>query len=171
LNVPVHGTMVAMRRRHLDLRAAAAVLADGDPTMSEIAERLGVAKPTLYKLAGSKDELIRACIEAETERVAGHLHDRLSGASGAWVPEALRAIAAYAEDSPGGFRLLFERRGPDVQDALRRLEARLAELLRRRAPAHPDLLAAALLGAAAAVVSRAHADGRVVDADALAAAL
>ena len=71
----------------------------------------------------------------------------------------------------GGLAKLFERRGPDVQDALRRLEARLAELLRRRAPAHPDLLAAALLGAAAAVVSRAHADGRVVDADALAAAL
>src|SRR5213080_1037778 len=164
--------MAAMRRRQLDLRAAAAVLAEGELTMAEMAERLGVAKPTLYKLAGSKDELIRACIEAETERVAGHLHDRLSGASGAWVSEALRAIAAYAEDSPGGFKLLFERRGPDVQDALRRLEARVADLVRRHAAAaHPDLVAAALLGAAAAVVSRAHADGRVVDAEALAAAL
>ena len=160
-----------MRRRQLDLRAAAAVLAEGELTMAEMAERLGVAKPTLYKLAGSKDELIRTCIEAETERVVGHLHERLAGASTAWVPEALRAMSAYAEDSPGGFRLLFERRGPDVQEALRRLEARVADLLRRQAAEHPDLLAAALLGAAAAVVSRAHADGRVVDAEALAAAL
>jgi AcrR family transcriptional regulator len=171
LNVSVHGTIRAMRRRQLDLRAAAAVLAEGELTMSEVAERLGVAKPTLYKLAGSKDELIRACVDAEAERVVGHLHEHLAGASTAWVREALRAMAAYADDSPGGFRLLFERRGPDVQEALRRLEARLADLLRRNAAAHPDLLAAALLGAAAAVVSRAHADGRVVDAEALAASL
>src|SRR5437773_11223742 len=96
LNAPVHGTIVVMRRGHLDLRAAAAVLAEGELTMSEVAERLGVAKPTLYKLAGSKDELIRACVEAETERVVGHLHERLAGAPAAWVPEALRAMTAYA---------------------------------------------------------------------------
>lgn len=163
--------MAAMRRRRLDLRAAAAVLADGDATMAEIAARLGVAKPTLYKLAGSRDELIRACVEAETERVLGHLHDRLSGADRAWTVAALGAVEAYAEESPGGFRLLFERRGPDVQDALRRLEARVAELVRRRAPERPELVAAALLGAAAAAVSRARQDGRKLDRAALVAAL
>jgi AcrR family transcriptional regulator len=162
--------MAAMGRR-LDLRAAAAVLADGDATMAQIAARLGVAKPTLYKLAGSRDELIRACVEAETERVLGHLHERLSGADRAWASATLCAVDAYAEESPGGFRLLFERRGPDVQHALRRLEARVAELVRRRAPDRPELVAAALLGAAAAVVSRARADGRGVDPEALAAAL
>jgi AcrR family transcriptional regulator len=132
-------------RRRLDLRAAATALADGDATMAQVAERLGVAKPTLYKLAGSRDALVRACVETEAERLLGHLHDH---------PAAVRAVAAFAEDSPGGFRLLFERRGPEAGEAVRRVETRLAQL------AGCDALgAAARLGGAAAVVSRARADG------------
>src|SRR3954468_20516744 len=140
-------------RPRLDLRAAAGALADGEPTMAQVAARLGVAKPTLYKLAGSRDELVRTCVETEAERVLGHLHeagpepglDRVTG-----------ALEAYARDSPGGFRLLFERRGPDVEDALRRLETRLG-----------GLRGAALLGAAAAIVSRARVDGVPAEARAL----
>jgi AcrR family transcriptional regulator len=153
-------------RRRLDLRAAAAVLADGEVTMAEVAGRLGVAKPTLYKLAGSRSELVRACIETETERLLGHLHERARADGG--LADTVRAMEAYAEDSPGGFRLLFERRGDEVEAALRRIETRLAELLRRP---HAELLAAALLGAAAAVVSRSRADGVAVDADAVASAM
>ena len=133
-------------RRRLDLRAAAVVLADGDVTMAEVAQRLGVAKPTLYKLAGSRDELVRACVETEAERLLGHLHER--------PDDVVRAVAAFADDSPGGFRLLFERRGPQADEAVRRAETRLAELARC-----DELRAAALLGGAAAVVSRARADG------------
>ena len=149
-------------RRRLDLRAAAAVLADGEATMADVAERLGVAKPTLYKLAGSREALVRTCVETEAERLLGHLHERVRGEAPA--TEVLRAVEAYAEDSPGGFRLLFERRGDDARDALLRMETRLAELLRHD---QADLLAAALLGAAAAVVARARVDGRAVDAQAL----
>jgi AcrR family transcriptional regulator len=132
-------------RRRLDLRAAASVLADGDATMAQVAGRLGVAKPTLYKLAGSRDALVRACVETEAERLLGHLHQH---------PIAVRAVAAFAQDSPGGFRLLFERRGPEAGEAVRRVETQLAEL----AECDP-LRAAAQLGAAAAVVSRARATG------------
>src|SRR3954469_3474769 len=132
-------------RRRLDLRAAAAVLADGEVTMSEVAGRLGVAKPTLYKLAGSRDELVRTCVETEAERLLGHLHDH---------GDVVGAVAAYADDSPGGFRLLFGRRDAIAQEAVRRLETRLAELRGRSA-----LAAAAELGAAAAIVTRARADG------------
>src|SRR3954466_8441613 len=110
LNRAVHATMAAMRRR-LDLRAAAAVLAEGDVTMNVVAARLGVAKPTLYKLAGSRDELLRTCVETEAERLLGHLHEH---------DDVVRAVAAYADDSPGGFRLLFGQRGPLAQDAVRR---------------------------------------------------
>src|SRR3954469_7655660 len=138
-------------RSRLDLRAAAAALADGEPTMAEVAERLGVAKPTLYKLAGSREQLVRACIETEAERVLGHLHGR-----DAVLAEVTRALDAYAGDSPGGFRLLFERRGPEVEPVLRRLETRLG-----------GLRGAAVLGAAAAVVSRARADGVPAEAPAL----
>jgi AcrR family transcriptional regulator len=135
-------------RRRLDLKAAAAVLAEDDGvTMAEVAARLGMAKPTLYRLAQSKDALRRACLDAEAERLLGHLHatldedDPLGG--------ALHAMSAFAGESPGGFRLLFARPAADVVD---RLEQRVAEQLRGRE--HPDLLAAAVLGAAAAVVSR-----------------
>src|SRR6476646_8940858 len=107
-------------RARLDLRAAASALADGEPTMAQIAERLGVAKPTLYKLAGSRDELVRTCVETEAERVLDHLYGNDAG-----LAEVTKALDAYAHDSPGGFRLLFERRGPDVEDAVRRLETRL----------------------------------------------
>ena len=135
-----------MPSARLDLHAAAAALADGEPTMAEIARRLRLAKPTLYKLAGSRDALVRACVETEAERLLGHLHAHEASGDG-----VLAAVDAYERDSPGGFRLLFERR---ADGAVRRVEARLAE------QAGGDLLrAAAWLGAAAALVSRARADG------------
>lgn len=168
--------------RVLDHRAASSVLAEGwgaTVTMAQVAASLGLAKPTLYRLAGSKDELVRICVDAETERLLDHLHRALSGLDGApaleLAAEGLRAVERYAADSPGGFRLLFERRGPDAHEALTRLEARLADLLRRnaqqagRSPQRPDLLAAALLGAATAVVSRGLAQGRAIDAEVVAA--
>ena len=111
--------------------------------MAQVADRLGVAKPTLYKLAGSREQLVRTCVETEAARVLDHLYGRDAG-----LAEVTSALEAYARDSPGGFRLLFERRGPDVEDALRRLETRLG-----------GLRGAALLGAAAAIVSRARVDG------------
>jgi AcrR family transcriptional regulator len=131
-------------RRRLDLRAAAAVLADGEVTMNDVAGRLGVAKPTLYKLAGSRAELLDTCVEAETERLLGHLH----GAVG--LAEVVRAVDAYERDSPGGFRLLQTRE-------LRRVEARLGG----------DVRAAALLGAALAAVSCAREQGCAVELDAM----
>jgi AcrR family transcriptional regulator len=138
-------------QRHLDLKAAATVLAEHDGvTMSDVAARLGMAKPTLYRLAGSKAELLRACVDAEAERLLGHLHatfdddDPLGG--------ALRAMSAFAAESPGGFRLLFGRPGRDVGETISRLEQRVSERLRGRE--RPELLAAALLGAGAAVVAR-----------------
>jgi AcrR family transcriptional regulator len=164
--------------RVLDHRAASGVLAEGwEPTvtMAQVASRLGLAKPTLYRLASSKEELVRICVDAETERLLEHLHHALSQLDGAdalaLAAEGLRAVERFAADSPGGFRLLFAQRGPHAHEALTRVEGRLADLLRRnarqagRAPKRPDLLAAALWGAAAAVVSRAVAQDRAVDAE------
>ena len=150
---------MAPPRRQLDLRAAAAAIAATDPaslTMAGVARSLGLAKPTLYRLAGSRDELVAACVEAEAER----LHERLHRAFADDVPAAaaLRAVTEFADDSPGGFELLFGRRHPEARPALRRLEDRLADLIRRATPddppARPDLSAAALLGASAGVAAR-----------------
>ena len=150
--------------RTLDHRAAAAALAEGpDVTMSDVAAQLGVAKPTLYRLAGSKEQLVRACVDAEAERLVDHLHGCLGGADAAAAIDvltgAVRAVERYADDSPGGFRLLFQRRGPESQAAIRRIESQLAALLRRggRAAEGLDVVAAGLLGAATAVVARSQA--------------
>jgi AcrR family transcriptional regulator len=135
--------------RRLDLRIAAAAVADGEPTMAEIARRLQIAKPTLYKLARSRSELVRACVETEAERLLGHLHAHERTGDG-----VLAAVDAYERDSPGGFRLLFERRPASSEEPMRRVETRLAEQM------DGDVLrAAGRLGRAAAVVSRARADG------------
>src|SRR5689334_15499131 len=107
-------------RTSLDLRAAAAALADGEPTMTEVAARLGMAKPTLFKLAGSRAELVRSCVETEAERALGHLYEHAGPAAS--LADVTAALDAYARDSPGGFRLLFEQRGPAVEASLRRLE-------------------------------------------------
>src|SRR3954453_21585540 len=100
-------------RSRLARRAAAAALADGEPTMAEIARRLGVAKPTLYKLARRRGELVRTCGETEAERLLGHLHGHA---------DVLAAVDAYARASPGGFRLLFERRATACDEPMRRVE-------------------------------------------------
>src|SRR4051794_32553116 len=131
LNAAVHDRIGAVHRR-LDLRVAAGVLADGDATMTQVARRLGVAKPTLYKLARSREELVRACVENETERLLGHLHANEPSPAG-----VVSAVDAYASESPGGFRLLFERRAPQAEAAVRRVEARLAQLARRGGPRAP----------------------------------
>lgn len=157
-------------RRHLDLRAAAAALAHAPPektTMAGVARALGVAKPTLYRLARSRAELIAACVEAEGERLVEHLHAAFSpDQAGAQAPSAARideALERFAADSAGGFALLFEGVHSQSRPAVRRAEDRLRELLRRTGQAsgpgvvlgHQDGTvrsadAAALLGAAVA---------------------
>src|SRR5918996_840464 len=68
---------MARPRRQLDFRAAAAALTDADAentTMEGIARRLDVAKPTLYRMAGSREELISICVDAEAERLLAQIH-------------------------------------------------------------------------------------------------
>lgn len=158
--------------RRLDLRAVAQALAEepgGSLTMAQIAARVGVAKPTLYRLAGSKAELLRACLDAEAERLLGHLQEGLSGSGsgGATLFErTLRALDEYARDSPGGFALLFERRVAQADVRVRRIEAWTADQVRHDGVAggrESDLVVAGLLGAAAAIVARARHRGEAVD--------
>ena len=153
---------VAQRAR-LDLRAVARTLAEhpGDTiTMAEIAGRLRVAKPTLYRMAGSKASLLDACLDAEAERLLDHLRDAAA------LEPLLGALESYAHDSPGGFALLFERPAPGAELRVRRVEGWLADRLHVRAG-----IAAALLAAAAALVAAARREERSVDAAAAAGEL
>jgi AcrR family transcriptional regulator len=139
-------------RKQLDFRAAAAALtAPGaeTATMAAIARRLEVAKPTLYRMAGSREELVQLCVDAEAERLLEQVH-RAGGVSG---------FLAFVEDSPAGFALLFDGRYPQARPAVRRVENRLGDDLRRRGVPQAQTLAAGLLGLAAGVARRALEDG------------
>jgi AcrR family transcriptional regulator len=138
-------------RKQLDFRAAAeALTAPGGEhaTMAAIARRLDVAKPTLYRMAGSREELVQICIDAEAERLLEQIHR--AGAGG---------FLAFAEDSPAGFALLFGGRYPEARQAVRRVENRLGDDLRRRGSSNAHTLAAGLLGLVAGVARRALEDG------------
>ena len=129
-------------------------------TMAQIAARLRVAKPTLYKLAGSKAELLAACLDAEAERLLDHLREATS------ATELLAALDRYRADSPGGFGLLLERPATGADVRVRRAEAWLADVLGR-----PPAIAAALLHACARIVVAERREGRPVDAALLAGQL
>jgi AcrR family transcriptional regulator len=144
-------------RKQLDFRAAAEALTAPSAevaTMAAIARRLEVAKPTLYRMAGSREELVQLCVDAEAERLLEQLH-RAGGVSG---------FLGFVEDSPAGFLLLFGERYPEARQAVRRVENRLRDALRRelRAAGRParraELLAAGLLGLVAGVARRALED-------------
>jgi AcrR family transcriptional regulator len=143
---------MARPRKQLDFRAAAAALtAPGaeSASMAAIARRLDVAKPTLYRMAGSREELVQLCVDAEAERLLEQIH-RAGGVDG---------FLAFVADSPAGFTLLFGGAHPRARQAVRRVENRLHDDLRRRGVADAQTLAAGLLGLAAGVARRALEDG------------
>jgi AcrR family transcriptional regulator len=147
---------MARPRKQLDFRAAAEALTEPGAeraTMAAIARRLDVAKPTLYRMAGSREELVQICVDAEAERLLEQLH-RADG---------LRGFVAFVRDSPAGFLLLFGGRYPEARAAVRRVENRLGDDMCRHGVAQAQALAAGLLGLAAGVARRTIEDGRPVD--------
>jgi len=143
-------------RKQLDFRAAAEALTVPDAegaTMAAIARRLDVAKPTLYRMAGSREELVQICVDAEAERLLEHIHR-----------DGLRGFLPFVEDSPAGYLLLFGGRHPEARQAVRRVENRIRDALRRELRAagesvrRAELLAAGLLGLVAGVARRALED-------------
>jgi AcrR family transcriptional regulator len=148
---------MARPRKRLDLSTVAETLVAPrvkSLTMEQIAAEMNLAKATLYRMAGSREELIGLCVDAEAE----HLLERIreGGAQG---------LLRFAEESPSGFLLLFGGRYPEARMAVRRVENRFAETLRResqasdRGPADMTLLAAGLFGLAAGIARRAAEDG------------
>jgi AcrR family transcriptional regulator len=174
---------MARPRKQLDFRAAAEALTEPGAehaTMHGIARRLDVAKPTLYRMAGSREELIGICVDAEAERLLAQIHGGLGppGSSPAErLAEGFRRFFRFVEDSPAGFLLLFGGRYPEARQAVRRVENRLRDILRRETReaggegTHAEVLAAGLLGLAAGVARRAIEDGVPLDSPRLPAIL
>ena len=141
---------MARQRKQLDFRAVAEALTHPSidrVSMADIARRLGVAKPTLYRMAGSREELIAISIDAEAERLVERIHR--TGAP---------AIFQFARESPAGFALLFGDRYPEARQAVRRIENRLAR-------DSSDVAAAGLLGLVTGMARRAMEDGVLAEAE------
>src|SRR5215216_5403271 len=132
---------MARLRKQLDFRVAAEALTEAGAeraTMAAIARRLNVAKPTLYRMAGSREELISICVDAEAERLLAQIHRGLGASDRApaeRLAEGFRGFFAFIEDSPAGFLLLFGGRYPEARQAVRRVENRLRDALHREAKA------------------------------------
>jgi AcrR family transcriptional regulator len=135
---------MARARKQLNLLAVAEALTDPAferASMADVAHRLGVAKPTLYRMAASRRELIGLSIDAEAERLLEEVHR-----------DGLRGFFRFVHGSPAGFLLLFGDRYPEARRAVRRVENRLA-----RDSSH--VVAAGLLGLVAGLARRAIEDG------------
>jgi AcrR family transcriptional regulator len=178
---------MARPRARLDLVALAdAFAADGLHGVSsqQLADALGVAKPTLYAHGVSKQALFVLAVEAEAERVL----DRLAAAERSTVGRsahdrataAARAVLDHAAARPAGARLLHRTAHHATSDVaaavaatLRRIPDRIAEGLRRDLvadgldPGAAPFLARALYGAALAL-SEVRAGERRPSRDALA---
>ncbi|HMJ04165.1 MAG TPA: helix-turn-helix domain-containing protein [Conexibacter sp.] len=166
---------MARPRKQLDFRAAAEALTEPGAeraTMAAIARRLGVAKPTLYRMAGSREELVQICVDAEAERLLAQIHHGFGpqeAPPAERLAEGFRAFFRFVEDSPAGFVLLFGGHYPEARQAVRRVENRVRDMLQRetrtaRAPVgEAEALAAGLLGLAAGVARRTIEDDAPLD--------
>ena len=110
-------------------------------SMDELARRVGVTKPVIYELFGSKEGLFRACLEGLALRLAEFIAEAARAEEG---PEArLRAgglaFLRFASDNRMAYELLYEGRFSDAAVSVRRRQAALIlELMRELAPADVD---------------------------------
>jgi AcrR family transcriptional regulator len=157
-----YGAAVARTRKQLDLRAVAEALTDPSrerADMDAIAAHLGVAKPTLYRMAGSRDELVALSIDAEAERLLEAVHRA-----------GLAGLFEFAVAAPAGFRLLFGGRYPEARPAVRRVESRVRDRIARvpgTPPADPGLASAGLVAMAAQIALRIADDDKPADVERL----
>lgn len=167
--------MMPRPRARLDPAAVTLAFApDGlhGTTSAAVARSAGVAKPTVYAHASSKEGVFRACVEAEVERLLSRLSDAeldtRSAPARVRIEALAEAVIAHGRATPAAARLLHQTAphsssgvATDVDAALARLPARISSLLRRdTTPACADRVGTALLGAAAALALRPTGDAQ-----------
>jgi AcrR family transcriptional regulator len=101
------------RRRPQVLDAALAVFAERGyegASMEAIAERAGVSKPVVYDCYAAKDELFRALLEREEQRlleeIAEHLPERPGEDPGQTLVACLTAFLSAVAASPDAYRVI-----------------------------------------------------------------
>jgi AcrR family transcriptional regulator len=130
-------------------------------TLDEVAERLGVSKPTVYYYAESKDAILFDCVRKGLELLQQAIRD-VDAAGGRALDKLVAAMRAYVDIVTMDFGMCVIRVGedplpPEGRQKLRRMKAALdrefRELIRQGiaegsiAPCDPKLAAFTLAGA------------------------
>ena len=130
-------------------------------TLDEVAERLGVSKPTIYYYVDSKDAILYECVKAGLERLQQAIRE-VDASGGSAYAKLLAAMRAYVAIVSQDFGMCVIRVGEDPlslasRRKLRRMKAGLdnefRELIRLGidegsiAPCDPKLAAFTLAGA------------------------
>jgi AcrR family transcriptional regulator len=136
-------TFGGRRRQLLDASLAAFVSHGLDlTTMDTIAAQAGVSKPLVYRHFPNRFEALLAVVNDQADKLLA----TLSLESGPTLAQLIESYLHYAEDSPAGFRFLFQVVNGSPGAARRRVQA-LRTLLEeavlgavlREAAASPDL--------------------------------
>ena len=130
-------------------------------TLDEVAERLGVSKPTVYYYVKSKDEILFECVRTGLEMLEEAISE-VEAAGGHAMEKLLAAMHKYAEIVPQDFGMCVIRVGedplpPESQRKLRGMKAGLDRVFRDLisqgiaegsiAPCDPKIAAFTLAGA------------------------
>jgi AcrR family transcriptional regulator len=102
------------RRRELLLETAASLFGEAGGqaiSLDTVAARAGVAKPAIYELFGSKQDLFEAAVESELDRLVAHMTDahRVPDEAGdvtARTRARVDAVFSYVRENPAPMRLL-----------------------------------------------------------------
>src|SRR6478672_5331531 len=93
---------MARPRAQVDFSRLAAVYADqgAGASVDDLARAAGLAKPTLYARVGAREELFRATMDAELERLLERLRDGADRSRYTGLRERIGALAAELADLP-----------------------------------------------------------------------
>ncbi|MEU8895841.1 TetR/AcrR family transcriptional regulator [Nocardia sp. NPDC048505] len=131
----------ATQRRQLLVTAADVFARRGyhAAQMSEIAERSGMSKPTVYKHFSGKLDLYLAVLQARLDRLVAGITQAVqtSGDNAVRARGAVKVYFDFIDLDPDGFRLVFETEVPSEPSVRLRIDRELDNCVRTTA----DLLA------------------------------
>lgn len=99
-----------VRRRHIIAVAEQLFVERGyaAASMDDLAARIGVSKPVIYEIVGSKDVVFEACVARVADALADHVADAVADADASDEAAALRAGALAWFEFIGERRALWE---------------------------------------------------------------
>lgn len=120
-------------KREAVLRAAARLFNEKGfhaTSLDEVAERLHVSKPTLYRYAKSKDEILFGCVQAGLDLVRARILEAAGSGKGTALDKLRACMQAYADVVTQDFGMCVIRVGEDPlpQEGRRALRALKAQI-------------------------------------------